>query len=41
MLVEELRAVAAEDAQLLAEGKPLPHGLAGSEASVRLPVTAS
>lgn len=41
MLVEELRVVAEEDAKLLAEGKPLPRGLADSEPSVRLPVTAS
>ena len=41
MLVDELRAVAAEDAQLLAEGRPLPRGLSGEGSSLRLPVTAS
>lgn len=40
MLVEQLRAVADEDARLAAEGKPLPQGLADTDSAVRLPVTA-
>lgn len=40
MLVEELREIADEDNRLLAEGKPLPRGLADRDGSLRLPVTA-
>jgi (E)-4-hydroxy-3-methylbut-2-enyl-diphosphate synthase len=40
LLVEQLRAVADEDARLLAEGEQLPRGLADSDTTVRLPVTA-
>jgi len=40
MLVEELAEIAAEDNRLLADGKPLPRGLADRDGSVRLPVTA-
>lgn len=40
MLVAELAEIAAEDDRLLAEGKPLPRGLADRDGSVRLPVTA-
>jgi len=39
-LVEELKAIAAEDAQLLAEGKELPDGAGEREGLHRLPVTA-
>jgi (E)-4-hydroxy-3-methylbut-2-enyl-diphosphate synthase len=40
VLVSELRQIAAEDARLLAEGKPLPDGLGEAEGMVRLPVAA-
>jgi len=40
-LVRELREIAAEDAQLIAEGKPLPEGLTESGAVRRVSVTAS
>ena len=40
MLVQELERIAAEDAQLLAEGRPLPQGLGDGEGLHRLPVTA-
>jgi (E)-4-hydroxy-3-methylbut-2-enyl-diphosphate synthase len=40
-LVEELRAIADEDARLIAEGKPLPEGAGEGEGLTRLPVAAS
>jgi (E)-4-hydroxy-3-methylbut-2-enyl-diphosphate synthase len=39
-LLVQLREIADEDARLLAEGKPLPIGLADAEGLTRLPVTA-
>ncbi len=40
-LVAELRAIADEDAQLIAQGKPLPDGAGDREGLTRLPVAAS
>jgi (E)-4-hydroxy-3-methylbut-2-enyl-diphosphate synthase len=40
-LVGELRAIADEDARLIAEGKPLPEGAGEGEGLTRLPVAAS
>jgi (E)-4-hydroxy-3-methylbut-2-enyl-diphosphate synthase len=40
MLVTELQRIAAEDARLLSEGKPLPEGLGDSAGLTPLPVAA-